>query len=85
MPKPTTGRGRALTLTKAQPGWNAARRKPMETLDSAFGLGLGRMASTLRETERAINSGVTVTSDTLPLDDRHGSRTLQFWADLPRP
>ena len=67
MPKPMTGRGRALTLTKAQPGWNAARRKPMKTLDSAFGLGIGRMASTLRETERAINSGVTVTSDTLPL------------------
>jgi len=79
VPKPVTGRGRAPTLTKAQPGWTEARRKPMETSDSAFGLGLGRMAPTLRETERAINSGVTVTSDTRPLDDRHGSRTLQFW------
>ena len=44
----------------------------MEIFWFVFELGLERMAPTLRETERAINSGATTTSDTRPPDDHHG-------------
>ena len=76
MPKPATGRGRAPTLPKAQLGKPKARRWRVETSCLVFGLVLGRMALTLRETKRPINSGATTTGDARRLNALSGALTL---------
>jgi hypothetical protein len=76
MPKPTTGRGRAPTPPKAQLGKQKAGGRRVETFCLVLGLGLGRMASTLRETRMPINLAATVTAVTRRLSARSGGPTL---------